>query len=427
MQLFFVTAAAATGELSHMRPFEGRRVSSIELEGNRVTHAYIILRELETSVDGPLHVSTLSADLQRLDNLDIFSSIHVRAEPDSPNSISLTIQVREIPYAVPYISYEVSDQDGWSFGPAVKSVNMMGHNVFVAGYALFGGTTTYLLDLTAPWIAANHLSLELDVNRIERDNELDDFDETAFEFTPRVGTYIGAAGRASVLLSYLQIESDTPGHTLSLSNRDRLFRLGGSLGYDSRDSWGDPHSGWLNEIELIKTGGPFPGKADFWTTHLDLRRFQPLGDQTAVLAGLLSLQSGHRGSTLPEYETIISAARTPSGVRGRRSRAFPARAQSAAADSRISAARGAFPRVCRPRPPRRLGLSGALFADSGIAWNDRDEFGLSRFKSGVGVGLRLLMPAVDMTRFDVGLSEDGDVVFHFAVFSKMEAQRLRRR
>ena len=408
-----------------MRPFEGRRVSSIELEGNRVTHAYIILRELETSVDGPLHVSTLSADLQRLDNLDIFSSIHVRAEPDSPNSISLTIQVREIPYAVPYISYEVSDQDGWSFGPAVKSVNMMGHDVFVAGYALFGGTTTYLLDLTAPWIAANHLSLELDVNRIERDNELDDFDETAFEFTPRVGTYIGAAGRASVLLSYLQIESDTPGHTLSLSNRDRLFRLGGSLGYDSRDSWGDPHSGWLNEIELIKTGGPFPGKADFWTTHLDLRRFQPLGDQTA---GLLSLQSGHRGSTLPEYEDYhLGGSNSIRGyevgdlgrsLHGRNQLLLTAEYRLHVVPSREYVVLGL---------PGDLGLSGALFADSGIAWNDRDEFGLSRFKSGVGVGLRLLMPAVDMTRFDVGLSEDGDVVFHFAVFSKMEAQRLRRR
>lgn len=86
-----VTTAAATGDLGNMRAFEGRRVSSIELEGNRVTHAYVILRELETSVDGPLRLSTLSADLQRLDNLDIFSSIHVRAEPDPAGSVSLTI------------------------------------------------------------------------------------------------------------------------------------------------------------------------------------------------------------------------------------------------------------------------------------------------------------------------------------------------
>ena len=37
------------------------------------------------------------------------------------------------------------------------------------------------------------------------------------------------------------------------------------------------------------------------------------------------------------------------------------------------------------------------------------------------------MPAVDMTRFDFTLSEEGELVLHFAVFSKMETQRFRRR
>jgi hypothetical protein len=37
------------------------------------------------------------------------------------------------------------------------------------------------------------------------------------------------------------------------------------------------------------------------------------------------------------------------------------------------------------------------------------------------------MPAVDMTRLDIGVGEEGDLVFHFAVFSKMSAQRFRRR
>ena len=116
----------------------------------------------------------------------------------------------------------------------------MGHDVFVAGYAFFGGTTTYLLDFTAPWIAANHLSLELD----------------DFEFTPRIGTYLGDTGRASAMLSCIQIASDWPGSTLSPSNRDRLFRLRASVGYDSRESWGDPGRSWLNELELIRTEAP---------------------------------------------------------------------------------------------------------------------------------------------------------------------------
>ena len=45
---------------------------------------------------------------------------------------------------------------------------------------------------------------------------------------------------------------------------------------------------------------------------------------------------------------------------------------------------------------------------------------------GVGAGLRLLLPAVDMTRLEVGYGEAGWAI-HFASFSKMRAQRLRLR
>ena len=55
-----------------------------------------------------------------------------------------------------------------------------------------------------------------------------------------------------------------------------------------------------------------------------------------------------------------------------------------------------------------------------------DEFDLQRGKLGVGTGLRVLMPAVDMTRFEVGYGEDG-WRFYLATFSKMQAQRWRLR
>ena len=50
---------------------------------------------------------------------------------------------------------------------------MMGRDISVAGYALFGGKTTFLLDLDYPWITGNHVSFHLDLSRIERANELD--------------------------------------------------------------------------------------------------------------------------------------------------------------------------------------------------------------------------------------------------------------
>ena len=59
----------------------------------------------------------------------------------------------------------------------------------------------------------------------------------------------------------------------------------------------------------------------------------------------------------------------------------------------------------------------------GWAWNEGEDFAVDRAKVGVGIGLRLLMPAVEMTRLDVGIGDDGHWRVHFATFSKMEAQR----
>jgi outer membrane protein assembly factor BamA len=261
----------------------------------------VITRELRTLVGQPLDPSTLTADVQRLQNLDIFSSVCVELVSDG-EAVRVVYHLRELPPVVPYITYDVTDQDGWSFGPAVKSVNLFGKDIFLAGYALFGGRTSYLLDLTHPWMFGDHVSFDLDASRIVRQNEFDGFEERSTEFTPRLGTWIGDHGRASVAVSLLRFESDLAGHTLSATDTDDLLRIGGSVGYDSRDDWSNPAVGWLVEVETWKTGGVIPGEGDFWTLHLDSRRFQPVvAGQTLVLASLLSVQSGRVGRDLPQY------------------------------------------------------------------------------------------------------------------------------
>ena len=408
--------------------FAGRKILRIELAGHRVTRDHVIRRELHTAAGDPLDPDLVRADLQRLDNLDIFSSLSASARPEG-EGVVIKIRMREIPSAVPYISYEVTDEDGWSFGPALKSVNLFGRDLFVAGYALFGGKTTFLLDLSYPWIAGNHLSLDLDIARIERENLLDDFRETSFEFSPWLGTYLGERGRAAAGFSYFRITSDEPGHTLKAKGRDQLFQAGLRLGYDSRDVWGDPHRGWLNEFELRKTGGPLPGDGDYWTTHLDLRRFQPLTSrQTLVLAGLLSLQSGRVGRDLPEYmDYHLGGANT---IRGYSIDELGATLFGK--NQLIGTFEYRFPLLTNREYilfglAADLGLAAALFADTGIAWSRDRDFDPDRLQTGVGLGLRLLAPAVDMTRLDLGYSPDGGWQIHFASFAKMKAQRARLR
>ncbi len=343
--------------------------------------------------------------------------------------MALSIAVRELPFALPYITYDTTDQDGWSFGPALKSVNMLGRDIYAAGFALFGGKTSFLLDLSYPWITGNHLSLDLTLARIERTNELDGFREATLEFSPWFGMYLGERGRARFGGSYFRAQSDVPGHTLSADGSDQLFQLGAALGFDSRDVWGNPHEGWFNEIEVVKTGGALGGAGDFWTAHLDLRRFQPAGaTQTLVLASLLSLQSGAVGRSIPEYlDFHLGGANSIRGYQleelGR---------DHYGKNQWIGTAEYRFP-VVESREFQLLGmgadlgLAGALFADAGLAWSRDRDFALARARMGYGLGLRLLMPAVDMARFDIGFDQDGKGRLYLAVFAKLEAQRFRLR
>ena len=427
LQMALPGQAGAADALEHLGPYEGRTVTAIELAGNRVTREYVVRRELRTRVEGDLSLEVLREDLQRLDNLDIFSSVGVEAAERS-GGVALTLRVREVPFVVPYVTYDVSDQDGWSFGPAVKSVNLFGRDIYAAGYALFGGRTTFLLDATNPWMAGDHLSLDLDLYRIERENELDGFKETAFELSPRLGLYIGERGRAAAGASYMRVESDLPGHTLSPARVDELYRLTAGVGYDSRDAWGDPRRGWLNEAEVSRTGGPLPGDGDYWTMHLDARRFQPVGRHTLALAGLVSLQSGVVGRDIPEYmDYHLGGSNTLRGylVDELGNEQFGKNQLLTTAEYRFTLLEAREYELLGL--PADLGLAGALFVDSGMAWDRGEQLEMGRLETGFGFGLRLLMPAVDMARFDVGFDADGNWHIHIASFSKMRAQRLRLR
>ena len=238
--------ATASTDLRHLRDFEGWRVARIEFEGARITKDHIIRREMRTRVGRTLHLGDFEADLQRLDNLDIFSSIKVSGQ-GRDGDVELILLLRELPFAVPYISYDITDEDGLSLGPALKSVNMLGRDVFVAGYLLYGGRTLYLLDFSAPWVAGNHVSFDLDLSRVERENRLDGFREISYKITPRIGTYVADHGRAALSVTYMRVEADRFWYVLA-DGEIFTWLVAHGMGMDVTVS--DPQS-WV-----LQVGGP---------------------------------------------------------------------------------------------------------------------------------------------------------------------------
>jgi outer membrane protein assembly factor BamA len=403
------------------RPYEGVPITAVTITGNNVTKEYVITREIQSTVGEPYNYEVMTADIVRLTNLGIFTSIVV-TPTESEGGVALDYRVRELPWIIPYLKFKYTETDGWSIGPTVSSVN-----IYLTGFILFGGATTYSVQSIWPWITGNHISVDLLWQRLERENIFYDFNEVNDEFTPWIGSYIGEHGRIAGTFSYFGMESDVDGKTLDPDNRDNMFRLGARIGYDSRDNWQNPMRGWQTELQFLKTGGFLGGDGDFKTTVIDLRRYQPtFKRQTLTLGVLTTLQAGEVGTEIPVYmQYNLGGSNT---IRGHD---IDGLGQELYGKNEFIATME-YDFVIVPITEHTifkwaytLGIEATLFADTGIAWSDRHDLTSGRFKSGFGVGLRALVPAVDLVRLDLGFNLQGDVKFHFGLWPKFDAQRLR--
>ena len=415
-----IAAAYAGGEL------DGAIVQQVTWTGTRVTKDRTVSRELETRVGEALDSTTVQKDVQRLENLGIFADVQVVATAVD-GGVAVEYRLVEMPSYIPYVAFKYTEENGFSIGPALSAGNLFGRDIALSGRALFGGTTTFQIELEQPWITGNHVSLNLTAARLVRDDRVRGFEETSWELTPWVGTYIGRHGRLAGTVSWFQMGSDRDSVTLAADNRDDLIRVGVKLGWDSRDSWRVPHHGWRNEIEAMKTGGFMGGDGDYWTLIVDLQRYQPVGRHTLAIGALTTLQTGTVGVDIPGYMGFtMGGANTIRGydveVLGR---------DIFGKNQLIGTVE--YQHVLVPVRPWRIlrwsfavGLQAAAFADIGTAWNESDQFRSDRSRVGGGVGLRVIVPNSELIRLDAALGEV-HVYFHFAPWAKFTAQRFRLR
>ncbi|UCG52560.1 MAG: BamA/TamA family outer membrane protein [Candidatus Latescibacterota bacterium] len=425
--LVLVLPSVVWADLDHerFRSFEDRPITQIRFYGNNATKDFIITRELDLEVGDRLSLAALDKAYRNLENLGIFGSIQVYALDDE-EGVTLGFRFREMPSFVPYVAFGYTEENGLSLGPAISSVNLTGRAIRTSGRLLLGGTTTFLLYLKYPWIARDYrLSLDLTAAHLVRDDKLNEFEETSDEFSPSIGRYLGEKGRLEVKLSFFRMHADRAGKTLSTDNTDHLFRVGGAIGWDSRDSRRAPSHGWQHELEVIASFGD----GEFVTTSIDIRRFHRVAaKQTIFLGGLASHQTGTVGVDVPEYfQYRLGGANSIRGydVEELGKTLFGKNQIIGTFEYQITL----LPLVAYSffKWSAALGFQLAFFADTGIAWSRSGEFSEERWKTGFGFGLRLLVPGSEMVRFDVGFNSDGDVRVHLGSWFKWTAQRFRLR
>ena len=401
----------------------GKTITAITYSGMKFTKMFVVEREVHSEVGKPLDPELAAEDHTRLQNLPIFGAVILTAA-ETDGGVALDFELNELPRIIPYPTVKYSEENGFAIGAGVVSPNLAGRGMKLAARALFGGRTIYGLNFKDPWITGNHVSAGLRLNHNVRSNELLGFEETDDIVQVTYGTYLGEDWRLNGFVGYLGVKSDQDGKTLDPDNRDELVTANATFGYDSRDSWVAPKRGWQNQyLNITYTGGD----ADSWAFQFDVNGYVPIAENHSFAFGpLFTYQTGEVDKDVPQYyQYFIGGANT---VRGYKLLELGKEIYGKNQFIYNWEYRWNFV----PMKPIKiikwkvgLGLQLAGFADAGIAWSRASDFSLNRTRFGFGAGLRLMVPVFETIRFDVGVSQYGDVVFNFGVQSIFFGRRLR--
>lgn len=398
-------------------PMEGRIVSEVRVTGLRNLTAETVTRHLATKTGEPFHRPTLALDERRLDELRLFTAVVLEPRLDG-DAVALDVAVTETLRLLPVLILRVTDENGLSAGPGVRGINLLGHGWQSAVSFRFGGETGVSATLDATTITPGTWMRHVGFSYTSRENELYDFDERATTADVRVARNWVHGLRTGGTADVLSIDTGSSGASLSADGTDTIPTLGTFVTLDTLDSSTNPRHGTWAEVEMDK----LLGDADSWTFILDGRRFQRLSDRHGLgLFSLATFQTGAVGVQLPAYlQFDLGGANSVRGwsLGSRRGR-----------NQFIGTAEYTYVvQPVRPFTVKRLNLYAGLqvvgFADLGAAWSGDQEAGSAI--DGYGVGVRLLVPFVDVIRLDLAWGEpDQGATAYFGVSLKAARQRQR--
>ena len=407
--------------LESLKAMEGRIVSAIRIEAGLSTRPEVILRELETQVGRPLDLNALRGDLIRIENLSIFSSVRVQGDSGT-HEVALSFQCRELPPVIPYVGFSITDETGLSLGPAAASPNLFGRDITASASLLVGGATQFRMVLDYPWIFTPRTDLYFDAALRERNDDVREFKETSLELAPTMSWWLGK--RLSLLAgaSYFLMDADTNRVTLSPSGVDHLYTLSMGLEWDGRNSYRSPTQGWQF---LFNSSMTFSPHGNFSGIGVDVRRYISLAPKHSLALGGLWNQ---RFSKVPDY--LQFAMGGANSIRGYHVDVLGKELRGK--NELIATLEYRFMLIPIQefkvfKWGLNLGLAGAVFLDSGTAWNRREDLDFRRFRTGVGTGLRVLVPATEMIRLEGAVGRNGRFEFYIRGGSKFEMQKKRLR
>ncbi len=402
---------------------EGTQIARIELLGLETTQNHIIFRELQTTTQEKLNCKTLEIDIQKLMNLDIFTSVKSSFSDGAPTTLTLTF--KELPAYLGIPTIGKADIEGWLLGAGFATLNFLGQDIrseFIFKtnvHPEFNTLTELSASVELPWLGTLPLKSNFLLIRSESQNSFLNFLDRGWliqlEHFYRFTDWISAGAE----FQYLQKDHTEPKDWMSLSDLDQSLLWTAGIKVDTRRSKLNAKSGFL---AFFKVGwNDYLNSSNSHSLFsLDLRNWVSTGKHILHNSQFIQYREGE----VPFYQLYFhGGANTlrgyaPSSERFSKSEWL----------STIEYRYEFFDESEFTLPLLNWNLSWGIQYILGLdrvqQWGDSNS---SVFLSPYS-GIHILLPALQRVRFEIGLeSYKLDYQFQIGLYEKSDTQTWSRR
>jgi outer membrane protein assembly factor BamA len=379
-----------------------RRVSCLGLER---TDQEVILRELELRPGTGYDDRLLEADANAVKNTGLFASLVVTVRADSlDGSVEITYAVTERPAWIGYPILNPTEDLGIVYGAGLMHRNLGGQGRTLDAELRRGEHTSYRLRYVEPWFLGYRQPLQLRASRRISDEADGTLSRRASMLGLGLTRYYDRELSVGVHPWWQEVRirdrlDSRPPETVNPRGIDSWAGLSFGAGINRTDYHVHPSRGWRLEGSVSAFGLGGSNQPAGWLADAAGARFRPLGPGVLAAQVAGGLTAGRRGDYMKRY--LGGSQRVRAGESDR----WPG----------WSTLHGALewrlPLLERRVYLKRvdLALGAVLFVDGGWVWPEVLE-GTPLAAGGVGAGLRIFVPFIEVARLDLAWSPGGGLL-----------------
>ncbi len=425
LAIIFVASLAVSGYSQPQTVTFPIRIDTVIVVGNEHTKTQIIMREIPFTFPDSLKESDFVLIRNRLQNLYLFNRVELQVAPLN-NKMALIIMVTESWYIFPLPILFINERD-WSkisYGLQFSHYNFRGRNEKLNVGGWLGYDPAFFLNYYNPWIGKkSRIILGLGFTHRMVANKFFDFRErrTGSSLTLGRKLTLNLETQLDFSIQRIQLPQEYKIYSVSGSGTDWAPSISYQVKWDRRDLFEYPRSGFYVRYKAQRTGFS-KNQPRFWRFESDQRVYIPLYKKVTLALRNLSIFDEGK---LPIYDRVFLGY--SERIRGYFDRVFPDRALFARYNSTnlsLNSAELRFPIIpvkyfswddapllSSLYQDLKFGVSGAIFIDSGIAWQDKNQFAIPNYYTGYGFGLHIHLPYVYLLRLEYAWNDAGEGQF----------------